>query len=194
MDHGGHFSSHLKVSICLNHTRLVRQWFCPAFETLHSSLPPDLTKSATYTDGSVTEKQHEAPMAMTSLHLLKLPICTGTRSTHVPINVAAARACLSVDANAADPLKAVVAVGSQEVMEAEQKVMVGTYKRPPLVVSSGKGCKLYDPEGREYLDLYSGIAVNALGHGDPDWIRVVTEQAHTLTHVSNAFYSIPQVK
>ncbi|KAM1493440.1 hypothetical protein PS1_025592 [Malus domestica] len=132
-------------------------------------------------------------MAMTSLHL-KPPICTGTRSTRVPINVAAARACLSVDTNAADPLKAVVAVGSQEVMEAEQKVMVGTYKRPPLVVSSGKGCKLYDPEGREYLDLYSGIAVNSLGHGDPDWIRVVTEQAHTLTHVSNAFYSIPQVK
>ncbi|KAM1078082.1 hypothetical protein ACFX15_024687 [Malus domestica] len=132
-------------------------------------------------------------MAMTSLHL-KPPICTGTRSTRVPINVAAARACLSVDTNAADPLKAVVAVGSQEVMEAEQKVMVGTYKRPPLVVSSGKGCKLYDPEGREYLDLYSGIAVNSLGHGDPDWIRVVTEQAHTLTHVSNAFYSIPQVE
>lgn len=78
-------------------------------------------------------------------------------------------------------------------MEAEGRVLVGTYKRPPVVLYSGKGCKLYDPEGREYLDLYSGIAVNALGHGDPDWIRAVTEQARTLTHVSNAYYSIPQV-
>lgn len=62
------------------------------------------------------------------------------------------------------------------------------------MLSSGKGCKLYDVEGREYLDLTSGIAVNALGHGDPDWVRAVTQQADVLTHVSNIFYSIPQVK
>lgn len=83
---------------------------------------------------------------------------------------------------------------SKEVMEAEGRVLVGTYARAPVVLSSGKGCKLYDPEGREYLDLSSGIAVNVLGHGDPDWLRAVTEQASTLTHVSNAFYSIPQVE
>jgi acetylornithine/succinyldiaminopimelate/putrescine aminotransferase len=61
------------------------------------------------------------------------------------------------------------------------------------VISSGKGCKLYDPEGREYLDCTSGIAVNALGHGDPDWVKAVVEQANLLTHVSNVFYSVPQV-
>ncbi|XAR50499.1 Acetylornithine transaminase [Bertholletia excelsa] len=83
---------------------------------------------------------------------------------------------------------------SKEVMEAEARILVGTYARAPLVLASGKGCKLYDTEGREYLDLTAGIAVNALGHGDPDWVRAVTAQASTLTHVSNIYYSIPQVE
>ncbi|PHU21511.1 Eukaryotic translation initiation factor 2 subunit alpha [Capsicum chinense] len=59
---------------------------------------------------------------------------------------------------------------------------------------SGRACKWYDIEGREYLNLTSGIAVNALGHGDPDWINVVTQQANVLTHVSNIYYSLPQDK
>ncbi|KAG7992668.1 hypothetical protein I3843_02G137900 [Carya illinoinensis] len=83
---------------------------------------------------------------------------------------------------------------SKEVMEAEGRVLVGTYARAPVVFSRGKGCKLYDPDGREYLDLSSGIGVNALGHGDPDWVRAVTEQAGTLTHVSHFYYSIPEVE
>ncbi|KAK7847719.1 acetylornithine aminotransferase, partial [Quercus suber] len=82
---------------------------------------------------------------------------------------------------------------AKEVMEAEAKVLVGTYARAPVVLASGKGCKLYDVEGREYLDLSSGIAVNSLGHGDEDWLKAVVEQASTLTHVSNMYYSIPQV-
>ncbi|KAJ9164453.1 hypothetical protein P3X46_024028 [Hevea brasiliensis] len=103
--------------------------------------------------------------------------------------------CLNVD------VKAPVGAGkiglgreSKEVMEAEGKVMVGTYARAPLVLASGKGCKLYDVEGREYLDLTSGIAVNALGHCDPDWVKAVVDQANVLTHVSNVYYSIPQVE
>lgn len=82
---------------------------------------------------------------------------------------------------------------SKEVMEAEAKVLVGTYARAPVVLESGNGCKLVDVEGREYLDMSSGIAVNALGHGDEDWLRAVAQQAATLTHVSNMYYSIPQV-
>lgn len=72
--------------------------------------------------------------------------------------------------------------------------MVGTYGRAPVVLVSGKGCKLYDVEGREYLDMTSGIAVNALGHCDPDWVKAVADQAHVLTHVSNVYYSVPQVE
>ncbi|KAJ9567910.1 hypothetical protein OSB04_003876 [Centaurea solstitialis] len=80
-----------------------------------------------------------------------------------------------------------------EVMEAEGRLIVGTYGRAPLVLTNGKGCKLYDIEGREYIDLTSGIAVNALGHGDSDWIRAITDQANLLAHVSNVYYTLPQV-
>ncbi|CAH1428606.1 unnamed protein product [Lactuca virosa] len=88
---------------------------------------------------------------------------------------------------------AVKSISKDEVMKAEKQVIVGTYGRAPLVLTSGKGCKLYDIEGREYLDLTSGIAVNALGHGDPDWVKAVTDQANLLAHVSNIYYSLPQV-
>ncbi|XP_054798260.1 acetylornithine aminotransferase, mitochondrial [Prosopis cineraria] len=83
---------------------------------------------------------------------------------------------------------------TQEVIESEGKFLVGTYARAPVVLESGEGCKLYDIEGKEYLDLSSGIAVNALGHGDADWLKAVVEQANTLTHVSNVYYSVPQVE
>ncbi|KAF3538911.1 hypothetical protein F2Q69_00021156 [Brassica cretica] len=83
---------------------------------------------------------------------------------------------------------------SQKVIEEEAKVLVGTYARAPVVLSSGKGCKLMDAEGKEYLDCASGIAVNALGHGDPDWLQAVTDQAALLAHVSNVYYTIPQIE
>ncbi|KAI4372984.1 hypothetical protein MLD38_011159 [Melastoma candidum] len=83
---------------------------------------------------------------------------------------------------------------SKEVMGWEAKVLVGTYARAPIVLESGCGCKLYDVAGKEYLDMSSGIAVNSLGHGDPDWVRAVMEQASKLTHVSNVCYSLPQVE
>ncbi|CAA7019992.1 unnamed protein product [Microthlaspi erraticum] len=93
--------------------------------------------------------------------------------------------------------KAVVSVKSsvsQNVIEEEAKVLVGTYARAPVVISYGKGCKLFDAEGKEYLDCASGIAVNALGHGDPDWLQAVNEQAAALAHVSNLYYTIPQIE
>lgn len=101
--------------------------------------------------------------------------------------------CVSVGVEAPGKVGKLGLSESKEVMEAEAQVLVGTYARTPVVLASGKGCKLYDVEGREYLDLTSGIAVNALGHGDEDWLKAVIEQANTLTHVSNIYYSKPQV-
>ncbi|KAG8388249.1 hypothetical protein BUALT_Bualt02G0106100 [Buddleja alternifolia] len=105
-------------------------------------------------------------------------------------------ACLNVDVRAPDsdqkPL--IHEKRSSEIIADEKKFIVGTYARAPVVLSSGKGCKLYDVEGREYLDLTSGIAVNALGHGDPDWVAAVTHQASVLAHVSNIYYTVPQVE
>ncbi|KAJ8423464.1 hypothetical protein Cgig2_010796 [Carnegiea gigantea] len=113
-----------------------------------------------------------------------LPGLINTQKRPSPI-----RACLNVDIS---PKKNVeMGVKTQEVIEEEARVIVGTYARAPVVFSHGKGSKLFDVEGREYLDMTSGIAVNALGHGDPDWVRAVTQQAHALSHVSNIFYSVP---
>ncbi len=81
----------------------------------------------------------------------------------------------------------------QDIIEAESQLFVQTYARSPVVFVSGEGCKLYDTEGKEYLDLTAGIAVNALGHGDPAWVQAVTEQAGKLAHVSNLFHTVPQV-
>lgn len=62
-----------------------------------------------------------------------------------------------------------------------------------MVFERGDGCKLYDTEGKEYLDLTAGIAVNSLGHGDPTWLRAIYEQAANLAHVSNLYHTVPQV-
>lgn len=78
-------------------------------------------------------------------------------------------------------------------MEADKSVMVGTYARTQVVLERGIGCKVYDLDGKEYLDMTAGIAVNSLGHADPDWLKALIDQASTLAHVSNVFYSVPQV-
>lgn len=106
----------------------------------------------------------------------------------------APRACLGVGVDAPSNATKSGVSKSKEVVEAEARVIVGTYARSPVVLVSGRDCKLYDVEGREYLDMSSGIAVNALGHGDKDWLKAVVDQAGTLTHVSNLYYSIPQVR
>lgn len=114
-----------------------------------------------------------------------------------PINGGRVRACLSVELQGPRSTKlrkGELGCSSEEVIDSERKLFVGTYARAPVVLSSGKGCKLYDLEGREYLDMAAGIAVNSLGHGDPDWLQAVTEQANTVSHVSNLFHSIPQVE
>ncbi|KAJ6420785.1 hypothetical protein OIU84_028199 [Salix udensis] len=127
-------------------------------------------------------------------HLLNRPISVPFSPNLKHRHSSCAHACLNLDVHAPDSVKPKTHLKSREVMEMEGKVLVGTYARNPVVISSGKGCKLYDPEGREYLDCTSGIAVNALGHGDTDWVKAVVEQANLLTHVSNVFYSVPQVE
>jgi acetylornithine/N-succinyldiaminopimelate aminotransferase len=72
--------------------------------------------------------------------------------------------------------------------EAERYLM-NTYKRPPLVFVRGKGCRLYDDRGREYLDFLGGIAVNALGYAHPRLVRVIRREAARATHLSNLFHN-----
>ncbi|KAK1707510.1 acetylornithine and succinylornithine aminotransferase [Colletotrichum acutatum] len=67
--------------------------------------------------------------------------------------------------------------------------MVATYARPPPVFVQGQGSLLWDVEGRKYLDFTAGIAVNALGHCDPELTQILTEQGSTLMHASNLYYN-----
>jgi acetylornithine/N-succinyldiaminopimelate aminotransferase len=74
------------------------------------------------------------------------------------------------------------------------KYMFQTYSRFPITLVKGKGCRVWDEEGREYLDFVGGIAVCALGHSSPLVSKALEEQSRTLVHVSNLYYTIPQVE
>lgn len=114
---------------------------------------------------------------------------------HFPNSLVPPCASLKLDVGApnTNAEESVAKKKAKEVIEEEGKYIVGTYARTPIVLERGKGCKVYDVEGNEYLDLSGGIAVNSLGHGDEDWLKAVVEQAAVLTHVSNIYHSIPQV-
>jgi acetylornithine/N-succinyldiaminopimelate aminotransferase len=77
------------------------------------------------------------------------------------------------------------------VEELFHRYVAGTYRREPLVLTSGKGMIVEDIKGRRYLDFVGGIAVCALGHAHPAIVRAISEQAQKLMHVSNLYY-IPQ--
>ena len=69
--------------------------------------------------------------------------------------------------------------------------VAGTYARFPLEIVSGKGSLVYDENGKEYIDLCTGIAVNTFGVSDDEWVAAVTEQLTKCQHTSNLFYSAP---
>ncbi len=81
-----------------------------------------------------------------------------------------------------------------EIIAAEQQHILQTYARPALVIERGDGCYLFDTDGNRYLDFVSGLAVNALGYGDPDVLQALAAQAGRLLHVSNLFHTIPSVE
>ena len=80
-------------------------------------------------------------------------------------------------------------VSAQATIDLEREYVLQNYARYPLVIARGKGCHVYDPEGRRYLDFISGIGVNALGHAHPRIIKVLREQAGLLIHSSNLYYN-----
>jgi acetylornithine aminotransferase len=72
--------------------------------------------------------------------------------------------------------------------------LMNTFGPPKLVLERGEGCRVWDVDGREYVDFLGGIAVNTLGHGHPALVAAVTRQLETLGHVSNFFATRPQVE
>ena len=77
---------------------------------------------------------------------------------------------------------------SPSVIELEKQYLLRNYARYPLVLHRGKGCYVYDTSGKRYLDLISGIGVNALGYAHPRITKVIREQAGLLLHTSNLYY------
>jgi predicted acetylornithine/succinylornithine family transaminase len=67
-------------------------------------------------------------------------------------------------------------------------------RRPPMVIERGQGSRVWDVEGREYLDMIAGIAVVSIGHSSPVIQRALAEQSAKLIHISNLWYSIPQLE
>jgi len=81
-----------------------------------------------------------------------------------------------------------------DITELEHQYLMGTFKRLPITLVEGKGVTVRDSEGRLYLDMVAGIAVNVLGHAHPAVARALAEQAGRLVHTSNLYYSEPQVQ
>ena len=77
----------------------------------------------------------------------------------------------------------------EEIKNDEQQYMMHTYGRFQTALVSGKGAVAKDVDGKEYVDFTSGIGVNCLGYCDDGWVKAVSEQAATLQHISNLYYS-----
>ncbi|MEQ1823269.1 MAG: acetylornithine transaminase [Fimbriimonadaceae bacterium] len=82
----------------------------------------------------------------------------------------------------------------EEIEQLDAKHILPTYKRQPGVFVRGKGARIWDSEGKEYLDFLAGIAVDALGHCHPAMVAAMHEQAQTLIHTSNHLLTEPQVR
>ncbi len=78
--------------------------------------------------------------------------------------------------------------------EVESRVFMTTGRRLPVVFVRGEGSRVWDDAGKSYLDFFAGIATNSLGHCHPAVVKALEEQARTLIHVSNVFYSVPQLQ
>ena len=85
-------------------------------------------------------------------------------------------------------------MNSEEIKALADKVLMKTYGRYDLALARGEGARVWDPEGKEYLDFVSGLAVVSLGHAHPGVAEAVARQARTLVHTSNLYFTEPQVR
>ena len=79
----------------------------------------------------------------------------------------------------------------ESIVSFDKEYVAGTYGRFPVEIVSGKGSRMYGIDGKEYIDMTSGIGVNAFGACDPEWVAAVSAQAATLQHTSNLYYTQP---
>jgi len=85
-------------------------------------------------------------------------------------------------------------VKNREVAALTEKYVAKTYARAPIALVKGRGAKVWDADGKEYLDFLAGIAVNSLGHCNPAIVKAIKQQAQQLLHVSNLYHIQPQAE
>ena len=76
----------------------------------------------------------------------------------------------------------------EQIRAAEARLLLSTYERSPILFVGGEGVHIIDENGRRYLDLLSGIGVNALGYNHPAIVEAIARQSRALIHTSNLFY------
>src|SRR5580704_11651537 len=74
------------------------------------------------------------------------------------------------------------------------RYLYGNYRPAPIAFVRGRGCELFDADGKRWLDLCAGVAVCSVGHAHPTLTRAIAEQAASLMHVSNYFYNEPNIR
>ena len=82
-------------------------------------------------------------------------------------------------------------ITNAEIIARSRAHEIGVYARQPVAFVRGRGCELWDADGKRYLDFFAGLAVNNLGHCHPAVVRAIAEQAGMLLHASNVYYSAP---
>jgi acetylornithine/N-succinyldiaminopimelate aminotransferase len=85
-------------------------------------------------------------------------------------------------------------MNNRDVAALTDKYVARTYARTPIALVKGKGTKVWDADGKEYLDFLAGIAVNSLGHCHPAIVRAIRQQSQKLLHVSNLYHTLPQAE
>ena len=83
---------------------------------------------------------------------------------------------------------------NQDVIKISDEVLAQTYGRFPVVIVRGQGCRVWDVEGKEYLDFVAGIGVCNLGHCHPKVVQAIRDQAGKLLHISNLYHIEPQIQ
>src|SRR4030042_377759 len=87
-----------------------------------------------------------------------------------------------------------VQMNSQAMMMLSEQYVAHTYNRYPVLLVRGKGTRVWDLDGKEYLDFFAGLAVCNLGHCHPKVVKAIQDQAEKLIHVSNLYYIEPQIQ
>ncbi len=82
-------------------------------------------------------------------------------------------------------------MNTKELIEIEDNYFINTFTRQPIVLDYGEGVNVWDIDGNKYIDMFAGIAVNALGHNHPKLVKAIQEQAEKLIHISSIYYNEP---